>query len=59
MRAKKQEAIKPRFHYFCHQCGEAFDSDSILHECECGCAWLTVTDYDKPSSGYFVNGVRV
>lgn len=56
--AKQQETIKLRFHYFCHNCKAKFDSSEILHECECGCAWLTVTDRDELTSGYFVNGVR-
>lgn len=58
--AKKQEQpIALRYHYFCHKCQSVFDSNEILHECECGCAWLTVSDRDELKSGYFVEGVRV
>ena len=58
--AKKQEQpIKPRYKYFCHNCKEKFDSSEILHECKCGCAWLTVSDRDTLKSGYFVEGNRV
>ena len=59
MAKKQQDTQKPRFHYFCHQCQAVFDSNEILHECECGCAWLMVTDRDTLNSGYFVEGVRV
>lgn len=59
MRAKQiQQPTQPRFHYFCHKCQSVFDSNEILHECECGCAWLTVSDRDELTSGYFVEGVR-
>jgi len=57
---EKQNNIKnKRYKYFCHNCKAKFDSNEILHECECGGEALTITDYDKPSSGYFVKGVRV
>ena len=57
--AKQQEQqTQPRYKYFCHNCKAKFDSSEILHECECGCAWLTVTDREVLVSGYFVNGVR-
>lgn len=57
--AKKQDTQKQRYKYFCHKCQAVFDSNEILHECTCGCSWLTVTDFVNPSSGYFVEGVRV
>lgn len=57
--AKQKETKKLRYHYFCHKCKAKFDSNEILHECECSCAWLTVSDRDKLTSGYFVEGVRV
>ena len=58
MAKQKEQPTQPRYKYFCHQCQSKFDSNEILHECECGCAWLTVTDRVQPMSGYFVNGVR-
>lgn len=58
MAKQKEQQTKPRFHYFCHNCKEKFDSSEILHECKCGCSWLTVTDFVNPMSGYFVEGVR-
>lgn len=59
MAKQKEQQTKPRYHYFCHNCKEKFDSSEILHECECGCAWLTVSDRDELKSGYFVEGVMV
>ena len=56
--AKQKDTQRSRFHYFCHNCKEKFDSSDILHECECGCAWLTVSDRDTLTSGYFVEVVR-
>ena len=58
MAKQKEQQTKPRYKYFCHNCKEKFDSSEILHECKCGCAWLTVSDRDELTSGYFVEGVR-
>ena len=58
MAKQKEQQTKPRYKYFCHNCKEKFYSSEILHECKCGCSWLTVSDRDELKSGYFVNGVR-
>ncbi|NCD00184.1 MAG: hypothetical protein EOL95_10855 [Bacteroidia bacterium] len=53
-----QQPTPPRYKYFCHNCKEKFYSSELTYRCECGGKALTITDYDKPSSGYFVDGVK-
>ena len=58
MAKQKQEATKPRFHVYCHECKNSFDVDVVFYVCECKGVALTITDHDKLTSRYFVNGVK-
>lgn len=56
--AKEKQEVKPRYHYFCHDCKSAYNLDNLTFSCQCGGIALTITDHDKITSGYYVNGVK-
>lgn len=58
MAKQKQEATKPRYHAYCHECKSSFDVGVVFYVCKCKGIALTITDHDKLTSGYFVKGVK-
>jgi len=56
--AKEKQEVKQRYHYFCHNCKSVYNLNALAFSCQCGGVALTITDYDKITSGYFVKRVK-